>query len=176
MDGHTLNWNGEGGQETCVLGEEVVGVGGCVRLRWSAAGMLSVSSARLRCVRTLWAVSGRHPAPRLKVGTHCISRSFPLLLQCMLASLTAHQNNDNTPSRGGCRPRVTCTPSRVQAAAQLHTRTMTIHLTTETLFCVPAVAQCPPPWASQQSRSARLHHMRVAGNTLEASYCRTCHR
>ena len=36
-------------------------MGGCARLRWSAAGMQSVSSARLRCAR---AVSGRHPAPR----------------------------------------------------------------------------------------------------------------
>jgi len=31
-------------------------------------------------------------------------------------------------------------------------------------------------WASPQSRSARLHCMRVAGNTLEASCCRTCRR
>ena len=31
-------------------------------------------------------------------------------------------------------------------------------------------------WASPQSRSARLHRMRVAGNTLEASCCRTCRR
>ena len=35
-------------------------------------------------------------------------------------------------------------------------------------FCVgvPAVARCPPP----------AHRMRVAGNTLEASCCRTCRR
>jgi hypothetical protein len=41
-----------------------VGVGGCARLRWSAAGVRSVSSARIRCARALWAVSGRRPAPR----------------------------------------------------------------------------------------------------------------
>jgi hypothetical protein len=35
-----------------------VGVGGSARLPSSAAGMRSVSSARLRCVWTLWAVSG----------------------------------------------------------------------------------------------------------------------
>jgi hypothetical protein len=37
-------------------------VGGCARLRWSAAGVRSVSSARLRCARALWAVSGRRRA------------------------------------------------------------------------------------------------------------------
>jgi hypothetical protein len=35
-----------------------VGGGGCARLPSSAAGMRSVSSTRLRCVWTLWAVSG----------------------------------------------------------------------------------------------------------------------
>ena len=35
-----------------------VGVGGSARLPSSAAGMRSVSSTRLRCARTLWAVSG----------------------------------------------------------------------------------------------------------------------
>ena len=35
-----------------------VGVGGCARLPSSAAGMRSVSSTRLRCAWTLWAVSG----------------------------------------------------------------------------------------------------------------------
>ena len=39
-------------------------MGGCARLRWSAAGVRSVSSARIRCARALWAVSGRRPAPR----------------------------------------------------------------------------------------------------------------
>ena len=39
-------------------------MGGCSRLRWSAACILSVSSDRLRCAWTLWAVSGRHLAPR----------------------------------------------------------------------------------------------------------------
>jgi len=34
------------------------GVGGCARLPSLAAGMRSVSSTRLRCARTLWAVSG----------------------------------------------------------------------------------------------------------------------
>ena len=34
-----------------------VGVGGCARLRWSAAGMRSVSSAWLHYAQTLWAVS-----------------------------------------------------------------------------------------------------------------------
>ena len=50
--------NGEGGPEAGALGAEAVGVGGCARLPSSAAGMRSVSSARLRCVWTLWAVSG----------------------------------------------------------------------------------------------------------------------
>jgi len=57
-------WNGEEGPEARALGAGAVGVGGCARLRWSAAGMRSVSSARLRCARTLWTVSGRHQAPR----------------------------------------------------------------------------------------------------------------
>ncbi len=35
-----------------------VGVGRCARMPSSAAGMRSVSSARLRCAWTLWAVSG----------------------------------------------------------------------------------------------------------------------
>jgi len=55
--------NGEG-PEAGALGAGAVGVGGCARLRWSAAGILSVSSDRLRCAWTLWAVSGRHLAPR----------------------------------------------------------------------------------------------------------------
>ena len=38
-------------------GARAVGVGGCDWLRWSVAGMRSVSSARLRCAWTLWAVS-----------------------------------------------------------------------------------------------------------------------
>jgi hypothetical protein len=51
-------WNGEGGPEAGALGAEAVGVGGCARLPSSAAGMRSVSSTRLRCAWTLWAVSG----------------------------------------------------------------------------------------------------------------------
>ena len=39
-------------------GGGAAGVGGCARLPSSAAGMRSVSSTRLRCARTLWAVSG----------------------------------------------------------------------------------------------------------------------
>jgi len=38
-------------------GSGEVGVGGCARLRWSAAGMRSVSSAWLHYAQTLWAVS-----------------------------------------------------------------------------------------------------------------------
>ena len=32
---------------------------GYARLSWSAAGMRSVSSARLRCARTLWTIAER---------------------------------------------------------------------------------------------------------------------
>jgi hypothetical protein len=39
-------------------GGGAAGVGGCARLPSSAAGMRSVSSTRLRCAWTLWAVSG----------------------------------------------------------------------------------------------------------------------
>ena len=57
-------WNGEGGPEASVLGAGAVWVGGCARLHWSAAGLRSVSSARLSCARALWAVSGRSPGRR----------------------------------------------------------------------------------------------------------------
>jgi hypothetical protein len=50
--------NGQGGPEASALGVEAVGVGGCARLPSSAAGMRPVSSTRLRCAWTLWAVSG----------------------------------------------------------------------------------------------------------------------
>jgi hypothetical protein len=46
------------------LGAGTVGVGGCARLRWSVAGVRSVSSALICCTRALSAVSGRRPAPR----------------------------------------------------------------------------------------------------------------
>ena len=46
------------------------------------------------------------------LGIHCISRSFPLPPQCMLASLAAMSL---------VRPRVTRTPSRAQAATQSNT-------------------------------------------------------
>jgi hypothetical protein len=58
----TLGWaggrSGEGGPEAGALGAGAVGVGGCARLPSSAACMRSVSSTRLRCAWTLWAVSG----------------------------------------------------------------------------------------------------------------------
>ncbi len=56
--GPHAHWNGEGGPEAGALGAGAVGVGGCARLPSSAAGMWSVSSTRLRCAWTLWAVSG----------------------------------------------------------------------------------------------------------------------
>ena len=58
--GNKIDWsqNGEGGPEAGALGAEAVGVDGCARLPSSAAGMRSVSSTRLRCAWTLWAVSG----------------------------------------------------------------------------------------------------------------------
>ena len=87
------------------------------------------------------------------LGTQCISRSFSLPPQCMLASLAA-VSVWRLPA-----PRHTHTQSRPSGCAiKRHTRTQ------------HAV------WASPQSRSARLHRMRVAGNTLEASCCRTCRR
>ena len=46
------------GPEAGAQGAGAVGVGGCARLPSSAAGMRSVSSTRLRCAWTLWAVSG----------------------------------------------------------------------------------------------------------------------
>ena len=57
-------WIGGGGPEACSLGAGAVGVGACARLRWSEAGVRSISSAQIRCARALWAVSGRRPAPR----------------------------------------------------------------------------------------------------------------
>ena len=47
------------------LGEGAVGVGGWACLCWSVAGLRCVSSARLRCARSLWAVAGRPPGSDL---------------------------------------------------------------------------------------------------------------
>ena len=98
------------------------------------------SEERLRC------------APFLTVlGTHCISRSFPLPPQRMLASLAAVS--------------VAAGPaSHAHPVASKRPRNQTAHA--YAVFC----GACP------QSRSARLHRMRVAGNTLEASCCRTRRR
>jgi hypothetical protein len=46
-------------------GAGAVGVGGCAWLRWPVAGLRCVSSARLRCARSLWAVAGRPPGSDL---------------------------------------------------------------------------------------------------------------
>jgi hypothetical protein len=54
--GILLEWRGRAGGRRPRGG--AVGVGGCARLRSSAASMRSVSSTRLRCAWTLWAVSG----------------------------------------------------------------------------------------------------------------------
>jgi hypothetical protein len=91
-------------------------------------------------------------APFLTVlGTHCISRSFPLPPQRMLASLAAVS--------------VAAGPaSHAHPVASKRPRNQTAH----------AYAVCCG--ACPQSRSARLHRMRVAGNTLEASCCRTRRR
>jgi hypothetical protein len=55
--------------EAGALGAVVVGVGGCARLHWLVAGLWSVSSARLRCARTLGAVSGLPPGIGWTGGT-----------------------------------------------------------------------------------------------------------
>ena len=75
------------------------------------------------------------------LGIHCISRSFPLPPQCMLASLAA---------MSVVRPSVTRTPSRVQGGRSIKHHTRTQHAV----------------WASPQSRSARLHRIRSAGACL----------
>ena len=88
-------------------------------------------------------------APFLTVlGTHCISRSFPLPPQ-------------RKPRRSlrGRRPCVTRIPSRVQAAAQSNTT------------CVCSML-CEWP----RSSAVPTYRMLVAGNTLEASCCRTRRR
>ena len=71
-------WSGGGGPEAVALGAGAVGVGGCARLRWSAARVLSVSSALIRYVMALWAVRGRWAGGSGQLGCLCLSR-LPLI-------------------------------------------------------------------------------------------------
>ncbi len=86
-------------------------------------------------------------------GTHSISRSFPL-----------------PPTRSACSP---VSPLSPWLPAPRHTHTQSRPrgrvIQHHTLMQHSV-------WASPQSRGARLHRMRVAGNTLEASCCRTFRR
>ena len=90
-------------------------------------------------------------APFLKaLGTHCISRSGP-----RPPTLSSFSPAPPLPPRPPA-PCHTHTQSRPSGRSiQHHTRTQ------------------HPVWASPQPRGARLHRVRVAGNTPEASCCRT---
>jgi hypothetical protein len=90
-------------------------------------------------------------APFLKaLGTHCISRSGP-----RPPTLSSFSPAPPLPPRPPA-PCHTHTQSRPSGRSiQHHTRTQ------------------HPAWASPQPRGARLHRVRVAGNTPEASCCRT---
>ena len=83
-----------------------------------------------------------------RFSSSCISRSFPLPPRRMIASLATVSVAVGPESHAQSRPS--------GRAIKHHMRTQHAVL------------------ASPQSRSARLHSMRVAGNTLEASCCRTC--
>jgi hypothetical protein len=112
-----------------------------------------IGGVSLQSVSTTWRNVWRCTPFLTTLGTHCISRSGP-------RSPTRSAYSPASPlSPWLSAPRHTHTQSRPSGRAiKHHTRTQHSVL------------------ASPQSRSARLHRMRVAGNTLEASCCRTCRR
>ena len=90
---------------------------------------------RLCPVRNVWRC-----APFLTVlGTHCISRSFPLPPQCMLASLAA------VTVVAGPAPHAHPVASHAHPVSSKLPRNQTPHAYAAFCVGVPAVVRCPPP-------------------------------
>ena len=100
-------------------------------LQHSRGGLSLLTLSREECLRC---------APFLTVlGTHCISRSFPLPPQCMLASLAA------VTVVAGPAPHAHPVASHAHPVSSKLPRNQTPHAYAAFCVGVPAVARCPPP-------------------------------